>query len=143
MQFLVQWYVRPSLQLETILIFPGGVPGQRIHGPWPGSSHHVTQIRLEPRWEDYEYTYRSSQKNRFAYFGGGYTKSDLDKDSDATPYLRQNPAEIDLREYHEKWYEYIYKPLNGAKKEADQEANGAKEGTGEQANIEVAIVGDV
>ncbi|KAJ9608816.1 hypothetical protein H2200_006587 [Cladophialophora chaetospira] len=116
--------------------YNGGVPGQRIHGPWPGSSFHVTQIRLGPRWEDYEYTYRSTQKNRFAYFGGGYTKTDLDKDSDVTPYLRQNPAEIDLREYHEKWFEYAYKPLDGVKKEGEKD-------TDKEANIEVEVVGDV
>jgi hypothetical protein len=88
------------------LTFLGGIPGQRIHGPWPGSSNHATQIRLDPRWEDYEYTYRSQQKNRFAFFGGGYTRKDLDKEVDQTPYLRQNPADIDLREYHERWFEY-------------------------------------
>lgn len=83
----------------------GGKPGQRIHGPWPGSALHATKVRLDPRWEDFEYTYRSQQKNRFAWFGGGYVKKELDPDSDLTPYLRK-PSEIDLRVYHEHWYEY-------------------------------------
>lgn len=84
----------------------GGRPGGRIHGPWPGSATHATKIRLDPRWEDFEYTYRSAQKNRFAWFGGGYTKKELDDGTDLTPYLTKLPGEIDLRDYHEKWYEY-------------------------------------
>ncbi|KIW12289.1 hypothetical protein PV08_09566 [Exophiala spinifera] len=110
MEYVDSFFATTVLSENCKSWYIGGIPGQRIHGPWPGSSHHVTQVRLDPRWEDYEYTYKSRQRNRYAYFGGGFTKNDLDKESDMTPYLRQNPDDIDLREYHEKWYEYAYKP---------------------------------
>ena len=82
----------------------GGRPGGRIHGHWPGSAAHVTIIRKEPRWEDWEYEYLSSSGNRFAYFGNGWTKKERDPSSDLTTYLKL-PTEVDLRSLHENWYE--------------------------------------
>jgi cation diffusion facilitator CzcD-associated flavoprotein CzcO len=82
----------------------GGQPGGRVFGVWPGSAAHVTIVRREPRWEDWEYTYVNKHKNRFAYFGTGWTKKEADPDSDLVPYLKL-PTEIDLRDLHEKWWE--------------------------------------
>ena len=81
----------------------GGRPGARIHGHWPGSAAHLTQIRREPRWEDFEYTYIRPE-NRFSYFGNGWTKRETDKQQDMTPYLRL-PEENDLRDLHERWWD--------------------------------------
>ncbi|KAF4450287.1 hypothetical protein F53441_6570 [Fusarium austroafricanum] len=36
--------------------YNGGKPGSRIHGLWPGSAGHITVVRQEPRWEDWEYS---------------------------------------------------------------------------------------
>lgn len=82
----------------------GGNPTGRIHGYWPGSASHVAQVRREPRWEDWEYTYRSPSGNRFAFFGNGWTKKELEEESDLTPYLKV-PDQIDLRAYHENWFD--------------------------------------
>lgn len=80
----------------------GGRPGARIHGHWPGSAAHLTQIRRDPRWEDYEYTYERPE-NRFAYWGNGWTKRETDHERDITPYLRL--PDQDLRDLHERWWD--------------------------------------
>ncbi|KAI8933140.1 hypothetical protein NX059_009781 [Plenodomus lindquistii] len=90
----------------------GGVPGQRIHGLWPGSAAHITIVRREPRWEDWEYD-RENKVNRFAYFGNGYTQAEVDEDTDLTSYLRAPGQEVDLRDLHESWWD-----LPGAKKKS-------------------------
>ncbi|KAB5582995.1 hypothetical protein GE09DRAFT_1211609 [Coniochaeta sp. 2T2.1] len=84
--------------------YNGGRPGARIHGVWPGSAGHVTAVRREPRWEDWEYEYLSDSGNRFQwYFGNGWTRKEADPESDMTTYLRV-PEEVDLRDYHESWW---------------------------------------
>ncbi|KAF2845155.1 FAD/NAD(P)-binding domain-containing protein [Plenodomus tracheiphilus IPT5] len=88
----------------------GGVPGQRIHGTWPGSAAHITIVRREPRWEDWEYD-RENKFNRFAYFGNGYTQAEMEADTDLTSYLRAPGKEVDLKDLHESWWD-----LPGAKK---------------------------
>jgi hypothetical protein len=81
----------------------GGRPGGRIHGMWPGSAAHVTWVRREPRWEDFDYTYVQT-KNRFAWLGNGRRDRESDPDSDATPYLKV-AGSVDLRDYHESWWD--------------------------------------
>ncbi|KAI0412944.1 4-hydroxyacetophenone monooxygenase [Xylaria grammica] len=84
--------------------YNSGKPGSRVHGLWPGSGAHLTQILREPRWEDWEYEYLTHTGNRFAwYFGKGYTRKELDPATDMTPYL-QDPEKIDLRDLHESWW---------------------------------------
>lgn len=91
----------------------GGVPGHRIHGLWPGSAAHITIVRREPRWEDWEYE-RENKENRFAYFGNGYTRGELDEKSDLASYLKAPGEEVDLRELHESWWD-----VPGATKKAE------------------------
>ncbi|KAF2399339.1 FAD/NAD(P)-binding domain-containing protein [Trichodelitschia bisporula] len=79
--------------------YNGGKTGGRVHGLFPGSAAHVTAVRREPRWEDWEYTYLEA--NRFAwYFGNGWSRREQDPDADMTPYL----AGGDLRDLHESWW---------------------------------------
>ncbi|KAH8648617.1 hypothetical protein BX600DRAFT_389195 [Xylariales sp. PMI_506] len=91
--------------------FNGGVRGGRVLASWPGSGLHANSVRREPRWEDWEYTYRTKSGNRFAYFGNGWTQKDAmfmnQSFVDATPYLdvASVGGQLDLRDYHEKWYE--------------------------------------
>ncbi|MCJ1267510.1 hypothetical protein MMC22_007395 [Lobaria immixta] len=68
-------------------------------------SAHANVVRREPRWEDWEYEYLSSSGNRFAYFGDGWTKKELDPEADLTTYLKL-PEEVDLRSLHESWLEF-------------------------------------
>ncbi|KAK0724476.1 hypothetical protein B0H67DRAFT_656999 [Lasiosphaeris hirsuta] len=85
--------------------YNGGKPGGRIHGIWPGSAGHVTAVRREPRWEDWEYTYLGESSNRFAwYFGNGWTRREATADSDMTNYLKL-PDQVDLRDIHESWWD--------------------------------------
>ncbi|KAK2741708.1 hypothetical protein FQN55_008207 [Onygenales sp. PD_40] len=84
--------------------YNGGKPGGRIHGLFPGSASHLNIVRRDPRWEDWEYTYRNKSGNRFAYFGNGWTVKELQQNSDLTPYLA-TPDKIDLRTYHEGWWD--------------------------------------
>ncbi|THY00783.1 FAD/NAD(P)-binding domain-containing protein [Aureobasidium pullulans] len=81
----------------------GRRPGGRIHGLWPGSASHLAVVRREPRWEDWEYTYVRPE-NRFAYWGNGWTRRELDPDSDTTTHLKL-PEDIDLRDLHERWWD--------------------------------------
>lgn len=85
-----------------------GRPGARIHGHWPGSASHLNFVRRNPRWEDWEWTYRSRSGNRFAYLGIGRMSKELRSDGDEpnldlVRYLKR-PDLIDLRTYHEEWY---------------------------------------
>jgi len=85
--------------------YNGGRPGGRIHGIWPGSAGHVTAVRREPRWEDWEYTYLGPEGNRFAwYFGRGWTSAEAREGSNMTNYLRV-PGQVALRDLHESWWE--------------------------------------
>lgn len=84
----------------------GGVPGQRIHGLWPGSAAHVTLVKRDPRWEDWDYERIGSNKvNRFAYFGNGYTRAETEDDSDLTSYLKAPGQEVDIKDLHESWWD--------------------------------------
>ncbi|PNS16197.1 Thiol-specific monooxygenase [Sphaceloma murrayae] len=83
--------------------YNGGQAGRRIHGIWPGSASHVSIVRREPRWEDWEYEYVSESGNRFAYFGNGFTRQEQDHDHDITGYLKL-PG-VDLRDLHESWWD--------------------------------------
>lgn len=82
----------------------GGIPGGRIHGLWPGSAAHVTMARADPRWEDWEYEYVTKSGNRFAYLGNGWTRKEVDSESDLTSYLKL-PAKVNLRDIHETWWD--------------------------------------
>ncbi|TVY17348.1 putative sterigmatocystin biosynthesis monooxygenase [Lachnellula arida] len=82
----------------------GGIPGARIHGHWPGSASHLNIVRRNPRWEDWEWTTKARSGNRFAWFGNGWTAKEESGEGDLTPYLKV-PASIDLRSYHEEWFE--------------------------------------
>ncbi|KAF2494626.1 cyclohexanone monooxygenase [Lophium mytilinum] len=82
----------------------GGRPGARIHGLWPGSAAHITIVRRDPRWEDWEYEYVTDSGNRFAYFGNGYTKRETEPGADLTTYLKL-PSEINVKDLHESWWD--------------------------------------
>jgi cation diffusion facilitator CzcD-associated flavoprotein CzcO len=83
----------------------GGRPGARIHGHWPGSASHVNFVRREPRWEDWDWKYKNKTGNRFlGWLGNGWTKKEEEGKGDFTPYLKR-ADEIDLRRYHEDWFE--------------------------------------
>ncbi|KIW67339.1 hypothetical protein PV04_06602 [Phialophora macrospora] len=83
----------------------GGKPGGRIHGIWPGSAGHLTLVRKEPRWEDWEYEYLHASGNRLiGWFGNGWTRKEKDETEDMTAYLKLEGT-VDLRELHEQWWE--------------------------------------
>ncbi|KAJ3493612.1 hypothetical protein NLG97_g4625 [Lecanicillium saksenae] len=84
--------------------YNGGKPGGRVHGIWPGSAAHLTVVRREPRWEDWNYKYLSGSGNRFHwYLGNGSTAREANPEADITSYLR-NPEDIDLKDLHESWW---------------------------------------
>ncbi|OBT58483.1 hypothetical protein VE04_01199 [Pseudogymnoascus sp. 24MN13] len=92
--------------------YNGGIAGGRIHGIWPGSGTHAVLSRRDPRWEDFDYTYRNEQGNRFAWFGNGWTTKDVkaadgQEDLNFTPYLKVESVTgvIDLKALHEDGFE--------------------------------------
>ena len=91
--------------------------GSRTLVWWPGSGHHRIQACMDPRWEDFEYE-RSrtpqAQRNRYHYFGNGWTT--IERDAGVTRRNGKSAAEaltgylhevgyMDLRSLHEQWYE--------------------------------------
>lgn len=83
--------------------YNGGRPGGRVHGIWPGSAGHLTIVRREPRWEDWDYEYLAKNGNRFLwYLGNGWSRKETDEESDMTTYLQA--GEVDLRDVHECWW---------------------------------------
>ena len=107
-EYCDQFYPRTVWSANCRSWYNGGRPGGRIHGLFPGSATHVNMIRREPRWEDFEYTYVNPSGNRFAYFGNGWTRREVqggdDTGTDLTPHLKL-PEEIDLRTYMEGWWD--------------------------------------
>jgi len=63
--------------------------GGRVDGPimmWPGSRLHFFEALQNPRWEDYDWEYRTM--NRFGFWGNGFTTTDLGEDGlDNTWYI--------------------------------------------------------
>lgn len=103
-QYSDAFFPRTNLARKCSSWSNGGRPGARIHGHWPGSAAHLAHVRREPRWEDFEYTYERPE-NRFSYLGNGWTKREVEEESDLTPYLRL-PGDNDLRLLHERWYDF-------------------------------------
>ncbi|ANB14279.1 hypothetical protein AWJ20_5244 [Sugiyamaella lignohabitans] len=93
---------------QTVLLdgcsswYNGGIPGGRIHGLWPGSNSQSAYLRLNPRWEDFEYKYHNQSGNRFGFLGNGWTTLDKGDESDLTPYLHVQGT-VDLATIHEHW----------------------------------------
>ncbi|KAF5010123.1 hypothetical protein FDECE_3709 [Fusarium decemcellulare] len=54
--------------------YKNGTVDGTVIGPWPGSVNHFLQILKQPRFEDFEYKYRS--RNRFRYFGDGRAENE-------------------------------------------------------------------
>ncbi|KAF2186725.1 FAD/NAD(P)-binding domain-containing protein [Zopfia rhizophila CBS 207.26] len=59
---------------------------------WPGATIHFLKSIKDPRFEDYEYTYR--YKNRFAFLGNGDVKATASRDVlGLSPYIRNSDHE--------------------------------------------------
>ncbi|KAF2731132.1 FAD/NAD(P)-binding domain-containing protein [Polyplosphaeria fusca] len=83
----------------------GGIPGARIHGIWPGSAAHLVLAKQDPRWEDWEYEHISTSGNRFAYYGNGYARGEIDESTDLVSYLKPPDQEVNLKDLHESWWD--------------------------------------
>jgi hypothetical protein len=95
------FFPRTNMSRKCSSWYNGGRPGARIHGVWPGSASHLTRVLREPKWEDYEYTYETSE-NRFGFLGNGWTSKEQDPEADLTPWLRLE-GQNDLKDLHERW----------------------------------------
>ncbi|KAL5404052.1 hypothetical protein PMIN03_009431 [Paraphaeosphaeria minitans] len=71
---------------------------------WPGTGHHRFDIVREPRWEDFVFERsEEGQRNRFAYFGNGWTERERTGDEAVlTKYLKE-AGTVDLATLHENW----------------------------------------
>jgi hypothetical protein len=71
--------------------FKDGEIKKRIY-LWPGATIHFLKTIKDPRWEDYDYTYR--YKNRFAFLGNGDVKATAEKDIQGlSVYIRNSDHE--------------------------------------------------
>jgi cation diffusion facilitator CzcD-associated flavoprotein CzcO len=86
--------------------FKQGPGHSRILIAWPGSFHHRADILRDPRWEDFHFIRsRIAQKNRFEYFGNGWTDREIKgNEMELTKYLREI-GKIDIETLHEAWNE--------------------------------------
>ncbi|KAK8198982.1 hypothetical protein BKA81DRAFT_392790 [Phyllosticta paracitricarpa] len=94
--------------------YNGGRPGGRVHGIWPGSGAHLNWTRRETRWEDWEWGFgveydeqkRKGKRgyNRFAWLGNGRMSKEFEEGADLLSWM-QLPSRIDLRDYHERWWD--------------------------------------
>ena len=65
-----------------------GTKDGRVAGLWPGSCLHALHAFEEPRWEDYDFEpLDEGVKNRFYYFGNGWTEAERVPGGDRAPYL--------------------------------------------------------
>ncbi|KAM0385070.1 hypothetical protein ACHAO7_011624 [Fusarium culmorum] len=104
LEYADSFFASTTLSENCSSWYNGGQPGGRIHGVWPGSATHLTIVRREPRWEDFEYEYLAGSGNRFQwYFGNGRTRKEQDRDEDMTPYLHK-PGKVTLKDIHESWW---------------------------------------
>jgi hypothetical protein len=104
-QYCDAFFAKTVLSDNCSSWYNGGRPGARIHGIWPGSAAHLSIVRREPRWEDFEYEYLGGGTNRFQwYFGNGKTSKELDMESDMTSYLRK-PGGVELKDLYESWWD--------------------------------------
>ncbi|KIW84799.1 hypothetical protein Z517_00187 [Fonsecaea pedrosoi CBS 271.37] len=69
--------------------YKNGTIDGTVWGPWPGSAVHFLELITTPRWEDFNFKYRSS--NRFEFLGRGRTARELEG-GDLAWYLDQPGA---------------------------------------------------
>jgi len=62
----------------------GSITG-KVTALWPGSSLHYLEALLQPRYEDWDFTYTG---NRFSYLGNGFSQTEMDRTADWSYYLR-------------------------------------------------------
>jgi cation diffusion facilitator CzcD-associated flavoprotein CzcO len=80
--------------------YKGGRADGKVIGIWPGSSLHYYETISEPRFEDWEYTYR--EENMWAFLGNGWTMLE-EKD-------RENGGNEDLSWYLQVPREVLHAP---------------------------------
>ncbi|CAH0027963.1 unnamed protein product [Clonostachys rhizophaga] len=101
-QYADSFFSKTVLSEDCSSWYNGGRPGERVHGVWPGSAAHKSIAYLDPRWEDWEYEYKTPE-NRFSFFfGNGFTAKETSQDESMTDYLQPGPQ--DLRKLHEGWW---------------------------------------
>ena len=83
--------VRRNLKADSLSRYKNGTADGPVTGPWCGTTWHFNEALRNPRWEDYNFTYRS--RNRFAYMGIGRTRGELRGDDMASVYLREPGAD--------------------------------------------------
>ena len=62
----------------------GSITG-KVTALWPGSSLHYLEALLQPRYEDWNFTYIG---NRFSYLGNGFSQTEVDRTADWSYYLQ-------------------------------------------------------
>lgn len=71
---------------------------------WPGSGYHRFDNMRDPRWEDFVFKRaRASERNRFDYFGNGFSTREARGDPDDLLRYVRPVGKIDLRTLHESW----------------------------------------
>lgn len=75
--------------------YKGGRADGKVIGIWPGSSLHYYEMLSEPRYEDWDYVYRSP--NMWSYLGNGWTlleTKDVETKREDLSYYLIKPEEV-------------------------------------------------
>lgn len=72
---------------EPFSRYKNGTVDGPVTGPWVGTTWHFNEALQNPRWEDYDFKYRS--RNRFAYLGIGRTRGELHGKDMAAVFLHE------------------------------------------------------
>ena len=71
---------------------------------WPGSGYHRFDNMRDPRWEDFTFKRaKASERNRFDFFGNGFTERERRGDADDLTKYVKPIGEVDLKTIHESW----------------------------------------
>ncbi|KAG6877424.1 hypothetical protein C0993_007592 [Termitomyces sp. T159_Od127] len=58
----------------------------KVSALWPGSTLHYLEAIADPRYDDWEITYKG---NRFAWLGNGFSQTEVDETADLAYYIRE------------------------------------------------------
>lgn len=94
-----------------------GGGGDRISGPWPGTTLHSLEAFRSPRWEDFDYVYEGEEDgkkvNRLLWLGNGCTDIQENQRGDLAWYLDPDYLEVPVTPFPERNPKYEKRAFYG------------------------------
>ncbi|GAA5983688.1 hypothetical protein JCM10908_000381 [Rhodotorula pacifica] len=77
MEFLAAYFPTTVFGTKCRSWYKKGLEEGPVVALWPGSCLHAIETLRHPRWEDFDYTTASPQKNRFGWVGNGWSPTEV------------------------------------------------------------------